>query len=403
MAHATNIKVEEKERIRILRKIIKETKKDGDIRSLLRAKALMAYYKGNSLETVTSCYDVSTKSLRRWVKRFEKTGEIKDRPRNGRPPKLSPTQKQELKEIIVEQQERVWFAKHIMNVMAALFGVTYSVNYIPELLRSMGLSFQKVEHHLVRRSLKKRREWLNKTLPSLFEKQLKEGWRIFYQDEVGFQTNGTLSYTWGEKGKKVVVKNYGRRGRVNLIGALELGTGVFHGVLTSFSVNATRFRRFLCHLKREMPNDKLLLICDNARFHHAKWFKNWAAEQKTWLHLAFLPAYSPDFNPIERLWRWMKEEYTHNRCWKSQAKLRTHLKQMLTELPSRVGEYRGVMRKEYYRRRSFIIRYLIKFTFSSGNKTQIPDWFQQRKREYVDCPLPKKYKSNSDIFVWETV
>jgi len=33
--------------------------------------------------------------------------------------------------------------------------------------------------------------------------------------------------------------------------------------------------------------------------------------QKDWLRLEFLPAYSPDFNPIERLWRWMKTEYPH--------------------------------------------------------------------------------------------
>jgi putative transposase len=94
-----------------------------------------------------------------------------------------------------------------------------------------------------------------------------------------------------------------------LIGAFESGTGLFYDVQTTFKVNAMRFRRFIRHLKRQMRTDKILLICDNARFHKAKWLTAWAEAQKEWLYLAFLPAYSPDFNPIERLWRWMKTEY----------------------------------------------------------------------------------------------
>lgn len=100
-----------------------------------------------------------------------------------------------------------------------------------------------------------------------------------------------------------------------MIGAFELGTGVFYGVQTSFKVNAMRFRCFICHLKREMRTDKILLICDNARFHKAKSLTAWIEKQTSWLPLAFSPPYSPDFNPIERLWRWMKTEYTHNQCW----------------------------------------------------------------------------------------
>jgi hypothetical protein len=61
------------------------------------------------------------------------------------------------------------------------------------------------------------------------------------------------------KGEKIEIKNYGRHGRGNLIGAFELGTGAFYGVLTQLRVNAMRFRRFLCHLKHEMQTGKIML------------------------------------------------------------------------------------------------------------------------------------------------
>ena len=163
----------------------------------------------------------------------------------------------------------------------------YSVKYIPEMLRKLGLSFHKAIHNLVKKDNKKRRKWVTETLPQIYQMKIDEGWRIFYQDEVGFQSEGTLASTWGKRGKKIEINNFGRHGRMNLIGAFELGTGVFHGVLTSFRVNAMRFRRFICHLKRNFRTEKILLICDNAKFHKAKWFSEWAEEQKEWLKIEF--------------------------------------------------------------------------------------------------------------------
>ena len=110
-----------------------------------------------------------------------------------------------------------------------------------------------------------------------------------------------------------------------------------------------RFRRFLCHLKHEMQTGKLMLICDNASFHKAKWLTEWVSTQKEWLRLEFLPAYSPDFNPIERLWRWIKSEHLHNRCWKSLADLKTHLMQVMEKIERKPAELTSVMRQEIQR------------------------------------------------------
>ena len=101
-----------------------------------------------------------------------------------------------------------------------------------------------------------------------------------------------MAATRGVRGQATEVLNYGRHGRMNMMGAFELGTGLFHGVLTSFRVDAMRFRRFICSLKRRLRTDKILLICDNARFHKAKWLTEWVQVQKDWLRMEFLPAYS---------------------------------------------------------------------------------------------------------------
>jgi hypothetical protein len=75
--------------------------------------------------------------------------------------------------------------------------------------------------------------WIQETLPEIYRKKIEAGWRIFYQDEVGFQTEGALAYTWGVRGQSTAIANYGRHGRINLIGAFELGAGLFYGVQTT--------------------------------------------------------------------------------------------------------------------------------------------------------------------------
>ncbi len=263
------------------------------LRTILRVKALIAYYKGQSTTTVAECYDVHEKTLKNWLKDFENQGcdSLPDLERSGRPVKLHEDKQQELKKIIEKDEQRIWVARHVHVLLASTFSVLYSVKYLPEFLRKLGLSFHKAVHHLIKKDSEKRRKWVQEQLPLIYKKRIDEGWRIFYQDEVGIQTEGTLGYTWGAKGKKIEIKNYGRHGRMNIIGAFELGTGCFYGVLTSFKVNAQRFRRFICHLKHEMRSDKILLICDNASFHKAKWLTKWLSVQESWIKLEFLPAY----------------------------------------------------------------------------------------------------------------
>ena len=339
-------------RIQELNRKIKHLKKTGtggsDFRLLVRLMALVAYYQNQPVERIALLFNISTKSLTRWIKLYESLGIdfMGDADRSGRPNRLTPEQQEQLKNEIQTLNQRVWVARHILVTLHALFGVLYSVRYLPQLLNRLGLSFHKAMMTLMKRDNEKRLVWIQETLPRIYQKKIEAGWRIFYQDEVGFQTEGTLAYTWGLRGHSTAVDNYGRHGRMNLIGAFELGTGLFYGVQTAFKVNAMRFRRFICHLKREMRTDKILLICDNARFHKAKWLTAWVATQKDWLSLEFLPPYSPDFNPIERLWRWMKTEYTHNRCWDSKAQLKNHLQEVLQKMPTQADAIKSVMKNE---------------------------------------------------------
>lgn len=76
------------------------------------------------------------------------------------------------------------------------------------------------------------------------------------------------------------------------------------------------YKSFKKHLKKLLylyrGHSRIIVVADNVRFHHAKLLKRWL-ETKPQLELVYLPPYSPELNPIERAWWYMRKKITHNR------------------------------------------------------------------------------------------
>ncbi len=76
------------------------------------------------------------------------------------------------------------------------------------------------------------------------------------------------------------------------------------------------YQSFKKHLKKVLytyrAHSKIIMVVDNVRFHHAKLLKKWLLG-KPQLELVYLPPYSPELNPVERAWWYMRKSITHNR------------------------------------------------------------------------------------------
>ena len=97
-------------------------------------------------------------------------------------------------------------------------------------------------------------------------------------------------------------------------------------ILSEENFDADSFKRFLENILEKVKTDKkILLVLDNARYHHAKKLKEYINSIKDRLELFFLPAYSPDINAIEMCWKKTRRGVTHNRYFST-------LKEMENEL-----------------------------------------------------------------------
>ena len=102
------------------------------------------------------------------------------------------------------------------------------------------------------------------------------------------------------------------RKSVALFGAVNLRDGK---LVTHFEkkFNAMTFKGFLTILLRHRRRArKIVILLDNAKYHHAGVLRPFFKNQREKLALEFLPAYSPDLNPIERVWKLTRRLCTHD-------------------------------------------------------------------------------------------
>ena len=101
-------------------------------------------------------------------------------------------------------------------------------------------------------------------------------------------------------------------------------------------LNAKATICFLKNLEDAYPNkNKIHLFADNARYYRNKAVAQYLTTSKIQLH--FLPPYSPNLNPIERLWKWMKERVIYNSYYQEFEDFRSAVFGFFTTL-STVGE-----------------------------------------------------------------
>jgi len=120
------------------------------------------------------------------------------------------------------------------------------------------------------------------------------------------------------------------RKSIPLFGAVD----VFNGKLvTRFEkrFDALTFKSFLVRLLHHRPKGKILVVLlDNAKYHHAKILRTFLRENRNILRLMFLPSYSPELNPIERVWKLTRKLCTHNTYFETLDQLSSAVTKRLT-------------------------------------------------------------------------
>jgi transposase len=297
---------------------LKRAQQLGNLRQVKNLLAILAVIDGQSFAQVALLLRVHAKTVAKWVGVFCCYG-LQGAPRKkppGRPPKLTPTQKAALATLIDEGPVKAgfsgacWRSPMIQQLIFERFGVYYNVFYIAQLLKNLGFSYQKaafVSDHLDEH---KRQEWRTITWPQILRLAKARKALLLFGDEASFPQWGTLTYTWARRGQQPRVKTSGKRKGYKVFGLIDYFTGRLFYQGQEGRLNSATYIAFLKGVL-EYTTQSILLIQDGARYHTSAATKAFFAQQAARLQVFQLPTYSPDYNPIEKLWKKIKQQDTH--------------------------------------------------------------------------------------------
>jgi len=312
----------------------------------LRRRAVKSVKNGQSPELVAEVLEINRVTVYGWLARYREGGwgGLNARKRGGRPSKLNGKALAWIFKTISTKNPlqlkfpfALWTAKMVGELIEQRFDVKLSKASVCRLLNQLGLTPQRPVWKAYQQKSELVTKWLKMEYPKIrsLAKEMKA--EIFFSDEAGVRSDHHSGTTWAIKGQTPEVVSTGARFGLNMISAVN-AQGKFRFMIVQGGVGANVFIEFI---KRLIQGSKrmIFLIVDGHPAHKAIIVKNFIESNKNKIRLFFLPPYSPELNPDERVWNDVKNNAVGRKSIISPEQLKktviSHLR-MIQKSPERV-------------------------------------------------------------------
>jgi len=281
------------------------TEHDGYVRD--RIKAVLLASEGWSVSKISQALRLHRETVSRHLKEFG--NERKLSPNNGG--SSSKLNEQQSEELIAHLEENLYAtAFEICQYVLKTYDVKYTIAGMTSWLKSHKFSYKKPTEVPSKADPEKQKEFVA-YYEKLKQETAEKNEPILFIDSVHPTMQTKSSHGWIRKGKEKTLPTTASRTRMNITGAINLST--MQVTTNDYErVNGESLVDFFKALKGSYPNAPLIhIVLDNAGYHKNQEFQKIVSELGFKLH--FLPPYSPNLNPIERLRKIMNEEVRNNK------------------------------------------------------------------------------------------
>ena len=278
---------------------------EGDGRVRDRIKAVLLKSEGWENKAIAQALRIHEETVRQHLNDWTNAKKLK--PENGgSSSKLDADQSQALEShLALKTYTR---ALDICAHVEVTFGVLYTASGMTKWLKQHGFSYKNPKTVPAKADLEKQEEFINEYLALLEDAPVVEP--IVFMDSAHPTMATKVVCGWIKKGVNKPITQTASRTRLNVMGAIELKTMTVVSCCPD-KVNGETTVTFFEQLKEAYPNaPKIHIILDQSGYHRSQLVKDAAVEKNIELH--YLPPYSPNLNPIERLWKVMNEEVRNN-------------------------------------------------------------------------------------------
>src|SRR3989338_8848250 len=294
--------------------------KRGDGRSIshevleaYRYRSIELYQKGKSVQEIAFFFGIHRGSVSLWIKTWKEKGKsaLKSKRALGPDPKLNKENKKQIISWLEKSamefgfETPLWDCKRIQKMVKNELNKEIAISNLWESLRRWNLTPQKPEKEAIEKNPREVRKWLKEEWPSIDEHRRKWQAMLYFQDESSVSLVPVLGKTWSKKGKTPKIKVTGNRGSICLSSAISpAGRMVFR--IEKGTVTSKTFVDFLKQIMNNHRLRKIIVIADNYPAHKSAYVKNFIEQNINRIAVYYLPTYSPDLNPDEDVWKYLK-------------------------------------------------------------------------------------------------
>jgi transposase len=261
---------------------------------------------------------------------------------------LTQAQEDSIQRIIIDNRPEqlkmdffLWSRAAVGQLIEQEYGVKLHVRSVGKYLKRWGFTPQKPIKRAYEQNPQAVQAWLQGEYPAIEQRARSEGAEIHWGDETALVNTDVRGRSFAPAGKTPIAKVVGgTRQKLSMI-ATVTNQGKTRWMIIDDAFNADMLIEFLASLIEE-AGKKVFLILDNLRVHHSKIVKAWVAERIDQIELFYLPSYSPQLNPEERLNADLKQAMGKRVPIRTKAKLREAANEHMTMLeknPERVISY----------------------------------------------------------------
>lgn len=295
----------------------------------MRSRAVLAVERGQPVGQVAEAYGVDRTTLFRWVRRFLTLGShgLERRAGSGRPRLLPAFDMEALNDVVLEPASNfgfetdLWTVARLRQVIREQYGIMLSEDTVWRRLRDAGFTYQTPERRYFELNEEAREEWMETEAPRIRAAVREFHAILYFQDESNVSLTAFLGKTWAFRGQPAHVRVTGKRGGVTAMSALS-GQGRLLFRLFKERIASRQIMDFLGQMLRHHRRRHLVVVMDQAPPHVSKATKAYIASRDR-LHVFYLPKYSPDWNPDEKVWNHLKHQELKGHQAKTKEELRT--------------------------------------------------------------------------------
>lgn len=296
-----------------------------------RIKAVLLASEGWTTAMISQALRIHESTVRQHLADYTLSEKLQ--PENGG--SVSRLSAEQTLELIAHLTEHTYHHNHqIVAYVLERFGVQYTVAGMHKWLRNNGFSYKKPKGVPHKFDAAKQQAFVEQYAELKANCGADE--TILFMDAVHPTQATKITHGWIRTGQDKPIETTGSRTRINLLGAVALND-IAGAIVNEYEfVNSETIVQFLGQLREKYPlNHKLHLILDGAGYHIANVVKNTAESLNIELH--YLPPYSPNLNPIERLWKVMNEHARNSVYFKTKREFRAALDKFFKETLPDIG------------------------------------------------------------------